>query len=207
VIIKVLFTSGTFGNNNFLISGWTGVFAAVMLIYVSYWLHSKSSAKEWKNYIGNQGSKALATGSLFSLGFLAFLAVFREGTETVLFYIGMASSISLYTLLLGVLIGSGVLILIAFLILKFGLRIPMKPFFMVSSVLVFYLGFKFTGMGINGLQLAGVLPANTSDTLPTISWLAVYPTWQCFIAQILLIGLAIIMILKNYINNNRRIKL
>ena len=83
----------------------------------------------------------------------------------------------------------------------------MKPFFMVSSVLVFYLGFKFTGMGINGLQLAGVLPANTSDTLRTISWLAVYPTWQCFIAQILLIGLAIIMILKNYINNNRRIKL
>lgn len=199
VIIKVLFTSGTFGNNNFLISGWTGVFAAVMLIYVSYWLHSKSSAKEWQNYIGNQSSKALATGSLFSLGFLAFLAVFREGTETVLFYIGMASSISLYTLLLGVLIGAGILVLIAFLILRFGLRIPMRPFFIVSSLLVFYLGFKFTGMGINGLQLAGILPANTSDALPTISWLAVYPTWQCFIAQILLIGLAIIMIIKNHI--------
>ena len=94
VIIKVLFTSGTFGNNNFLISGWTGAFAAVTLIYVSYWLHSKSSAKEWQNYIGNQSSKALATGSLFSLGFLAFLAVFREGTETVLFYIGIVMALA-----------------------------------------------------------------------------------------------------------------
>jgi len=205
VVIKVLFTSGTFGNNNFLISGWTGIFAAVMLIYVSYWLHSKSSAKEWKNYIGNQSTKALATGSLFSLGFLAFLAVFREGTETVLFYIGMASSISLYTLLLGVLIGAGILILIAFLILKFGLKIPMRPFFIVSSILVFYLGFKFTGMGINGLQLAGIMPANTSEALPTISWLAVYPSWQCFIAQLFLIMLALLMITRNYFNN-RRIK-
>lgn len=88
------------------------VLAAVMLIYVSYWLHSNSSVKEWENYIGNRGSKALATGSLFSLGFLAFLAVFREGTETVLFYIGMASSISLYTLLLGALIGLAIIMII-----------------------------------------------------------------------------------------------
>ena len=176
-----------------------------MLIYVSYWLHSKSSAKEWQNYIGNQSTKALATGSLFSLGFLAFLAVFREGTETVLFYIGMASSISIYTLLIGVLIGAGILIIIAFLILKFGLRIPMRPFFIVSSILVFYLGFKFTGMGINGLQLAGIMPASTSEALPTISWLAVYPSWQCFTAQLFLIMLALLMITRNYFNN-RRIK-
>nr|WP_246578091.1 FTR1 family protein [Clostridium frigoris] len=98
VLVKVLFTSGTFGNNNFLISGWTGVFAAVMLIYVSYWLHSKSSTTARKNQIEDKGNQSLAKGSLFSLGFLAFLAVFREGTETVLFYIGIASSIKLTNL-------------------------------------------------------------------------------------------------------------
>lgn len=197
VLVKLLFTSGTFGNNNFLISGWTGVFAAVMLIYVSYWLHSNSSVSSRNHNIKDKSSKSLANGSLFSLGFLAFLAVFREGTEVVLFYIGMASSIKLFDLFLGIALGFIILIIIAVLMLKIGLRIPMKPFFLVSSLLVFYLGFKFTGMGINGLQLAGLLPATTSDTLPTISALAVYPTWQGVIPQALLVAIAIAVILHN----------
>lgn len=192
VLVKLIFTSGTFGNNNFLISGWTGVFAAVMLIYVSYWLHSKSSVSARNNKIEHQSSATLADGSLFSLGFLAFLAVFREGTETVLFYIGMASTIKLVDLFAGIALGFAILIIVAVLILKVGLRIPMKPFFLVSSLLVFYLGIKFTGMGINGLQLAGVLPATTNDSLPTISSLGVYPTWQGFLPQVLLVVLAVI---------------
>ncbi|MBL4934783.1 FTR1 family iron permease [Clostridium sp. YIM B02515] len=203
ILVKVLFSSGTFGNNNFLISGWTGVFAAVMLIYVSYWLHSKSSANEWQNYISEKSSKAIATGSLLSLGFLAFLAVFREGTETVLFYIGMASSVGLPVLLSGIAIGVAILVIVAFLMLKVGLRIPMRPFFLISSLLVFYLGLKFTGMGINGLQNAGVLPATSSDNLPTIAWLAVYPSWQSVVPQIVLVLGAIVMVVKNNINSKK----
>ncbi len=202
VLVKLLFTSGTFGNNNFLISGWTGVFAAVMLIYVSYWLHSKSSVESRNHGIHNKSYKSLANGSLFSLGFLAFLAVFREGTEVVLFYIGMASSIKLTDLFLGIVLGFAILIIIAVLMLKIGLRIPMKPFFLVSSLLVFYLGLKFTGMGINGLQLAGVLPATSSDSLPTISALAVYPTWQGVIPQAVLVVIAILVTLLNKLKRN-----
>ncbi|OOM10371.1 ferrous iron permease EfeU precursor [Clostridium saccharobutylicum] len=202
VLVKLLFTSGTFGNNNFLISGWTGVFAAVMLIYVSYWLHSKSSVDSRNHGIQDKSYKSLANGSLFSLGFLAFLAVFREGTEVVLFYIGMASSIKLTDLFLGIALGFAILIIIAVLMLKIGLRIPMKPFFLVSSLLVFYLGLKFTGMGINGLQLSGVLPATSSDSLPTISALAVYPTWQGVILQAVLVVIAILVILHNKLKRN-----
>jgi len=202
VLVKLLFTSGTFGNNNFLISGWTGVFAAVMLIYVSYWLHSKSEVSSRNHSIQEKSHKSLANGSLFSLGFLAFLAVFREGTEIVLFYIGMASSIKLTDLFLGIALGFAILIIIAVLMLKIGLRIPMKPFFLVSSLLVFYLGFKFTGMGINGLQLAGLLPATTSDALPTISALAVYPTWQGVVPQGLLVIIAISVTLHNKLKRN-----
>jgi high-affinity iron transporter len=201
ILVKVLFSSVTFGNNNFLIAGWTGVFAAVMLIYISYWLHSKSSVHEWQSYIKNKSSKALATGSLFSLGLLAFLAVFREGTETVLFYIGMASSVGFSVLISGIAIGVFIILIVAFLILKAGLRIPMKPFFLISSILVFYLGFKFTGMGINGLQNAGAIPATSSDILPTISWLAVYPYWQSFIPQMILVLAAIVLVVKNHITS------
>jgi high-affinity iron transporter len=206
VLVKLLFTSGTFGNNNFLISGWTGVFAAVMLIYVSYWLHSKSSVDSRNHGIQDKSYKSLANGSLFSLGFLAFLAVFREGTEVVLFYIGMASSIKLTDLFLGIALGFAILIIIAVLMLKIGLRIPMKPFFLVSSLLVFYLGLKFTGMGINGLQLAGVLPATSSDSLPTISALAVYPTWQGLMPQVLLVIIAIVVTLYNKLKQKKKLK-
>ncbi|CAN7575221.1 FTR1 family protein [Paenibacillus sp. LjRoot153] len=191
IVVQQLFSASAFGNNNFLIAGCTGVFAALMLLYMSYWLHSKASISNWQTYIRNQSVKALATGSLASLSLLAFLAVFREGTETVLFMIGMASSISLASLLGGIGIGVGMLLIIAFLILKIGLRIPMRPFFLISSIFVFYLCFKFAGMGVHGLQLAGYLPATTANWLPSWDAVAFYPTLESAIPQFVLLFLAL----------------
>ena len=79
VIVKFAFSSGAFGTNNFLLGGWTGVFAAVMLLYMSYWLHSNSNVKKWNAYIETKTQTALTTGRIVSLGILSFLAVFREG--------------------------------------------------------------------------------------------------------------------------------
>lgn len=203
IAVQLLFSSGTFGNNNFLIIGCTGIFAAVMLIYMSYWLHSKSSVANWKQYINNQSTKALASGNLWSISILAFLAVFREGTETVLFFIGMASSISLATLLLGIFLGVLILAVIAFLILKVGLKIPMRPFFLVSSVLVFYLCFKFLGTGIHGLQLAGVLHATHTDSLPSIDFFGFYSTWENIVPQLILLLAAIGVVIWNKIRDQR----
>ncbi|MBP0726829.1 FTR1 family iron permease [Bacillus sp. RG28] len=196
VIVNLLFSAGTFGSNNFLISGWTGVFAAVMLLYMSYWLHSKSSLSEWNKYIRTQSTKAINAGSLWSLAILSFLAVFREGTETVLFFIGMASSIKIPVLLMGIALGFIILIILSYLILKVGLKIPMRPFFLVSSILMMYLCIKFTGMGIHGLQLAGLLPA-TQAPIPTIDFFAVYPTWESFIPQVFLLVVAIVVAIIN----------
>ncbi|WP_416054291.1 FTR1 family iron permease [Fictibacillus sp. KU28468] len=197
VIVNLLFSAGAFGSNNFLIAGWTGVFAAVMLLYMSYWLHSKSSLAEWQRYIRTKSTNALNTGSLFSLAALSFLAVFREGTETVLFFIGMANSIKLPSLLTGIGIGILVLVILSYFILKLGLRIPMRPFFLVSSVLMFYLCFKFTGMGIHGLQLAGLLPVTQVNSLTTIDFLAFYPTLESMIPQAFLILVAIVAAIMN----------
>ncbi|EJQ37573.1 FTR1 family protein [Bacillus cereus BAG5X1-1] len=196
VIVNMLFSAGAFGSNNFLIAGWTGVFAAVMLMYMSYWLHSKSSIAEWQRYIRSQSTKALDTGSLWSLAILSFLAVFREGTETVLFFIGMASSIKISSLLIGIVLGAFILIILSYLILKVGLKIPMRPFFLVSSILMFYLCFKFTGMGIHGLQLAGLLPA-THLSIPTIDFFAIYPSWESTIPQVILLVVAVILAVWN----------
>lgn len=187
LIVKLVVSSGAFGNNNNLIGGWTGIFAAAMLLYMSYWLHSQASIADWNHYIRGKSLSALSTGKLMSLGFLAFLAVFREGTETVLFYIGMASQIKLHSLLIGLMIGAAALGIIAYLMVFAGLKLPLRPFFLVSSVIVFYLCIKFTGMGIHSLQLAGVIPTTSVQSIPSIAFFALYPSWENVIPQLFLL--------------------
>ncbi|KJR45945.1 Ferrous iron transport permease EfeU [Desulfosporosinus sp. I2] len=195
IIVKFVFSSGAFGNNNALINGWTGIFAAVMLLYMSYWLHSQSNISDWQKYIRNKSESALDTGRMVSLGVLSFLAVFREGTETVLFFIGMVNQISMKELVLGLVIGFALLSALAYLMIRLGLRLPIRPFFMVSSIIVFYLCIKFTGMGIHGLQLAGTIPSTTASSIPNIDLLALYPSWQSAIPQIALVISALSVIL------------
>ena len=196
LIIQAIFSNLTAGGaNRELLEGCTGLFAAVMLFYVSYWLHSKSSLGAWQGYIKGQVSSALAKNSLFSLAFLAFLAVFREGGETVLFYIGIAPSISSTDLFGGLVLGSVLLAAISALILGFGLKIPLKPFFLVTSLLIYYLGFKFVGAGIHSLQVAGILPASPANFLPTSETFGLYPTWETTLPQlaVLLITVAVVI--------------
>ncbi|MEH7086468.1 FTR1 family protein [Neobacillus drentensis] len=202
IIVKFVISSGAFGSNNAQIAGWTGVFAAVMLLYMSYWLHSQSNIADWNRYIREKSQSALTTGKLVSLGVLAFLAVFREGTETVLFYIGMASQIKLQSLLIGFVIGAVILGILAYLMVFVGLKLPLRPFFMVSSVIVFYLCIKFTGMGIHSLQLAGFIQTTNSQSIPSIEFFAIYPSWESTIPQIaLVLGAVIILLAKKYKNN------
>lgn len=196
IIVKFIFSSGTFGNNNALINGWTGIFAAVMLLYMSYWLHSQSNVSDWQKYLHQKSASALNTGRMVSLGILSFLAVFREGTETVLFFIGMVNQISMKELMLGLVLGFSFLSALAYLMIRLGLKLPIRPFFRVSSVLVFYLCIKFTGMGIHGLQLAGTIPSTTSPSIPSLDFIALYPSWQSAIPQMLLVIIALFIIIR-----------
>jgi len=171
------------GQNSTLIEGIIGLAAAVMLFYVSYWLHSKSSAAAWNAYIKRHSKAALAGGSLLSLVLLTFLAVYREGAETAVFYFGMAGSISTANLLLGIAGGLVALALLAVLMVKVGVRIPIHTFFLISSALIYYLGFKFVGTGIHLLQLVQVLPTHTVSWLPTLDFFGFYPTIEGVVVQ------------------------
>lgn len=184
--LQSIFSAASAGQNRELVEGITGLVAAAMLFYVAYWLHSKTSMSAWKRYIDVQTSKALASGSLFGLALLAFLAVFREGAETVVFYLGIAPSIPLRDLLLGFAIGAGALALIAVLMLIFSVRLPLRLFFRIAGLLVAYLGFKFVGTGIHALQVAGVITSNPVP-VPSIPFFGIYPTWETLLPQIILL--------------------
>lgn len=195
VLVALVFRSISAGSNRELIEGITGLVAAGMLFSVSFWLHGKSHLGAWQSYIRDRTTSALATGSLFSLGLLAFLAVYREGAETALFFVGIASSISSTDLGLGILIAVVLLVIAGVLFVRIGAHLPIRPFFLVTSALIFYLGFKFIGTGIHSLQAAQVLPANISSVLPEVPIFGIFPTWETTVPQLIILGLAVLLIL------------
>ncbi len=195
VIVNVVFAASTsVGVNREILEGVTGLVAAAMLIYVSYWMHSKANLSSWQRYIREKSTSALARNSLFSLALISFLAVFREGAETVLFYLGIAPSIALGDLALGLAAGAVGLALIGVVMLVFGVRVPIRPFFLVTSLLVYYLAFKFIGSGIHALQIAGIVPATSGSFLPDVGFFGVFPTWETTLVQLALLAGAVALI-------------
>ena len=163
--------------------------AVVVLFYVSYWLVSKIEATKWQSYITGKMQKAVTTGSAFTLSMVAFLSVYREGFETVLFY----KALYLYAgdttagIIPGFVAGCAVLAVVYFLINQLGMRIPVKWFFVVTSVFLYYMAFMFMGKGIHQLQMGGALGVTGADFVPEIPWLGMYPTWETFIGQMILV--------------------
>ncbi|MGZ4032303.1 MAG: FTR1 family iron permease, partial [Tumebacillaceae bacterium] len=182
------------------IEGVTGLVAVVMMFTVGVWLHSKSNGKAWNQYIQRQMGSALARGSLISLSLVSFLAIVREGAETIIFYLGMASSIDKSQLLLGIGGALVVLLILGFVIIRFSVRLPLKPFFLVASLFIYYIAFKFLGQSIHVLQIVDWIPAHTATAIPTIEWLGVYPTWETFSLQVVLL----VLILGSVVWTNRK---
>ncbi|MCD9021477.1 FTR1 family iron permease [Cohnella silvisoli] len=194
--VAFLLSSSAFGRNNSLINGWTGVFASVLLLYVSYWLHRNSDVKRWNRFLESKSTQALTGGKMVSLALLAFFAIVREGLETVIFLIGMVGKMPASELAAGIAAGFGILGVCAFIMIKAGARLPVRPVFLVSSVIVFYLCFKFMGSGIHSLQMAGVLPSTVQEYLPEHVSISLYPSWYSTLPQLLflLTGIAVVVL-------------
>ncbi|MFQ5640592.1 MAG: FTR1 family protein [bacterium] len=139
--------------------GMTSLLAAAVLFAVSFWIIQKADLKKWKTFIRTKAEKAVGTGSSFALAFAAFLAVFREAFETVLFYqvLWLKSGGVQSSVFLGFLLGVIALAIFVYFILKIGMRLPLKPFFTVSGILLGLLAFMFAGHGVRELQNIGML--------------------------------------------------
>ncbi|WP_285692503.1 FTR1 family iron permease [Paenibacillus polymyxa] len=190
-ILAVLFTSlvaaAASGSMRELLEGVTGLVAVVLMLTVGNWLHSKSNAAAWNRFVENSVGNALARGSLWSLFAVSALAILREGAETAIFYIGMAPAIETSQLLIGIGSATVILAVLALAIIKFSVRLPIRAFFLTATILIYYLVFRFLGESIHSLQVAGKLPGHTASSLPSISWLGMYPTWETFVPQALVL--------------------
>ncbi|MGK9267991.1 FTR1 family protein [Bacillus inaquosorum] len=192
--VTLLFSSNIFGENNFLLGGVTGVLSAVMLLYVGVWLHRNASMDKWREKINTQKSQALKKRSLLSFGLIAFLAVVREGLETVIFFIGLVGKLPLTELVGGTAAGLIVLVIAGILMIKLGMRIPLKTFFLLSMAVVLYMCVKFLGTGVHSLQLAGILPSDAESWLPSVSVLGIYPSVYSTVPQLLILLFLLIVL-------------
>jgi high-affinity iron transporter len=159
--------------------------AAAVLFYVSYWLLSKMEVAKWNRFVRSSVEGALSSGSSLALVSVAFLAVYREGFETVLFYkaLFLAGPGSLVPVLAGMLAGAVVLGITYFIINRFGVRLPLKPFFGVTSAFLYYMAFVFAGKGIAELQEGGVIGTTILGWAPRIPAMGIYPTTQSLVVQ------------------------
>ncbi|HUP94651.1 MAG TPA: cytochrome c/FTR1 family iron permease [Burkholderiales bacterium] len=165
--------------------GVTALVSAGILLYVGWWLHDKSHARAWKQFIEQRLAGAFSRGTIGALASLSFLAVYREVFEMVLFYEALwlqAGEGGQGSIIVGFIAAAAALAVIAWLIFRYGVRLPITLFFTVSSVFLALLAIIFTGQGIGALQEAGAVGATFIDA-PRVPLLGIFPTVQSLAAQ------------------------
>ncbi|MDY4279710.1 MAG: FTR1 family protein [[Pasteurella] mairii] len=201
-LVASVITAGLFqlifansGANRELLEGFTMILAVVMLFMMSYWLLSKVEAQNWKRYLEGKLSLALTTGSLIGLWLTSFLAVYREGAETVLFYyalVGDATSAVSYVYLLAGLALGLVLLAICYFIMRYSIvKLPLKPFFMFTGSFMYLMAFVFAGKSVLELIEGKLFQPTLLANMPEISWLGIYPYLETLVPQAILVVAAI----------------
>jgi high-affinity iron transporter len=183
------------GASREITEGLAAIVAAVVLLYVGFWMHSKVSAAKWKKFIDDNMQKALDSGTLWTLTGLSFIAVYREAFETILFY----QALWVQTNEAGKAMGLGgfmaalaVLVVAAWLIMRYSARLPLRQFFAVTGALMFILAVVFAGKGVAALQEAGLI-ISTPVNFIRLDLFGIYPNLQGLLVQLSMIILAVIL--------------
>ena len=218
-LVAVLFTFlfGGSGPIQEISEGVCALIATLMLLWTSNWMLNKSSVEAWNNYIRNKTEAAVAgaqskvesgqglgLGMIASLAMLSFLAVFREGAETVIFYESIYSmSQDAHGMWVGGLAAAAVLIVI-FLILRFtSVKIPIGPFFLVTSIVMAALVVIFAGGGIHALIEGDLIEGTYLSTVPTNDWIGLYPYVETITAQVIAAIAVVVLFVVGSIKKHR----
>ncbi|HWA56772.1 MAG TPA: FTR1 family protein [Gemmatimonadales bacterium] len=181
--------------------------ATAMLFYVSYWLLSKMEVAKWNRFVKGRVQDAVSSGSALALASVAFLAVYREGFETVLFYkaLFLAGSGSGLPVFLGMALASVLLAVVYLAINRYGVRIPLKPFFGFTSAFLYYMAFVFAGKGIAELQEGSLIGTTVLPWAPRIPALGIYPTLESLALQAVLVLFLVAGLVWTFVIEPRRL--
>jgi len=180
------------GASRELTEGFGSLVSAVVLISVGVWMHGKAQAGAWQAYIRDKLSTALSKRSAWFLFLLAFVVVYREVFETILFYAALWSQGGQLAMVSGAGLAVICLAVIAWALLSYSKRLPIAQFFSYSSILIAVLAVVLAGKGVAGLQEAGMLDVRPLAALPRIEVLGVFPTWEGLLAQLLTLTVVVV---------------
>jgi high-affinity iron transporter len=180
------------GASRELTEGFGSLLAAVVLLSVGIWMHGKAQAAEWRRYIATKMQGALSRGSAWFLFGLAFVVVYREVFETILFYAALWTPDNGATVLAGALAAVALLAVIAWAMLRYSARLPITQFFAYSAILIAILAVVLAGKGIGALQEAGLVPITPINGVPRITLLGLFPTAEAIAAQLVTLAVVIL---------------
>jgi high-affinity iron transporter len=180
------------GASRELTEGFGSLLAAVVLVSVGIWMHGKSRADAWQIYIRDKLTKALSGRSAWFLFLLAFVVVYREVFETILFYAAIWSQGGRVGMLVGALVAIAILAVLAWALLTYSKRLPIGRFFSLSSILMAGLSIVLIGKGVAALQEAGWIDVHPLAWVPRLDILGVYPTVEGLVVQLVTIGVLVI---------------
>lgn len=179
------------GASREVMEGVAALTAAAVLFYVGVWMHSKTHAAQWKAYIQKQVTQRLKAGTLWGIALLAFIAVYREVFETVLFYEALLTQSlpsQTPTIISGFLAGTLCLAVVAWLTIRYSVKLPIGRFFSVTTYLLVGLSFVLIGKGIIALQEAAIIGISPLPMTFELDWIGLKSTWQSLLAQALVIA-------------------
>jgi high-affinity iron transporter len=178
------------GQSQEVIEGITALIAVCVLFYVSNWMISKAEAASWSRYIDDKVQSSVETGSSFALAFTAFLSVFREGAEVVLFYQPMLNEGNPSMVWVGFATGCVLLVFVYLAITKLSIRLPIKVFFTATSILMAVMCVSFLGGGIKELAEGNVFDLTMNvPAIPendVIQIFGIYPWLETLVPQLIL---------------------
>lgn len=175
-----------------LLEGGVSLFAVLILMYFGLWMHRKAEIGKWRDFIQQMVSQAMQKKSVVALGTVAFLGVFREVFETILFLRALlfeTGSQQYFALSLGVFSAFTLVLFLSWWSVKASAKLPLRQLFLISSWIMFFLSFILLGKGIHALQETGLVPISEIGLNLHFDLLGLYPFYQTLVPQLLLLAL------------------
>jgi high-affinity iron transporter len=193
IIAAWLFAVLNSGEHSDVLEGIIILVAASLMLYVSGWLMVKQDPRGWQDYLAHKADNALAQDTVWAVGALAFLAVFREGAETVLFINALASaeggwSAGLFAGLGAATIG---LVVLFYFINLIAQKLPLRPLFIITSAFLFAMAIKFIGEAVQEFQEAAMLPVTELKSAAWLGAVGLNPSVEALSAQLLVVVFAL----------------
>jgi len=193
IIAAWLFAVLNSGQHSDLFEGLVILLAAALMLYVSGWLMVKQDPHGWKEYLAAKADNALAQDTAWAVAVLAFLAVFREGAETVLFINALATTEGGWSAgLFGGLIAATMALAVLFYFINLvAQKIPLRPLFILTSAFLFAMAIKFIGEAVQEFQEQAIVPFTQVAGADWLSAIGLNPTLEALSVQLLVILFAL----------------